>query len=205
MSSTSKNKKLALIGIVALIIIAIVAVAGGFPGAGNSSVIENPSIPTVTITPTPTATTATSNTVYDAIYVQRLLDDSWQSVVENPDYIGAVESTINTALKIGKYDQMIWNSKDFQVFYPECNPDKILAYGFADNIPDNTFYAGPIVLWSQEEPGGEINYAYGSGVWFADGSMGWKKEPYRYGIVTYDNPPKEIIEIFEKTGKTLIY
>jgi len=210
MNDMLKNKKtLAFIGIgiALLILVAAVAVAmgGGFSTTNdeNSSiVIETPSISTITSTPTPTATT--SNTVYDPVHVQILLDQSWQSIVNDPDYKELMEETV--LFQTRTYNEVIWNSKDFQVFYPtDFNPDEVLFYGFTDDAPKNSLYAGPIVLWRQEEPGGEIIYTVGSGCWITDGIMGWEEKPYRYGIVTYDNPPKEVIGIFEEAGRTLIY
>ena len=212
MNDMFRNKKaLALIGIgIALLILVVAVAAGGgllsTTNDGNSSVvIETPSIPTITSTPTPTATT--SNTVYDAVYVQMLLDESWKSVVADPKHPEYVKTMTTTILfQTRTYDEVIWNYEDFQVFYPvDFNPDKVLFYGFTDDAPENSLYAGPIVLWLQEEPGGEIIYTVGSGCWITDGIMGWKKEPYRYGIVTYKEPPKEVIKIFEEAGRTLIY
>ena len=214
MNDMLKNKKtLAFIGIgiALLILVAAVAVAmgGGFSTTndGNSSiVIETPSISTITSTPTPIPTVTTSDTVYDAVHVQMLLDTSWESVVDDPKHPEYVETMTTTILfQTRTYDEVLWNYEDFQIFYPDLNPGGLLCYGFTDDAPKNSFYSGPIVLWRQEEPGGEIIYTVGSGCWITDGVMSWVKEPYRYGIVTYEEPPKEVIEIFEEAGRTLIY
>ncbi len=102
-------------------------------------------------------------------------------------------------------DGVLWNPEGLQItaLY-ESKPDE-LYHGFIDS-PEYSIYVGPIIFWWRESEGDEILYEASFSVIHEGVMSSWRNsKPYEYGILTYSDPPPEIIKVFSDIGIKLIY
>lgn len=102
-------------------------------------------------------------------------------------------------------NEVLWNPEGLQItaLY-ESKPNE-LYHGFV-NSPENSIYVGPIIFWWRENEGDKILYEASFSVVHEGVMSSWRNsKPYEYGILTYPDPPPEIIKVLSDNNIKLIY
>jgi len=137
-------------------------------------------------------------------HTQMLLDSMMSQMVANDKAWEDASLLIRNHVRNHKEEGVLWNPEGIKFSTDEIEPN-LLFHGFEKNIPENSFYAGPVVFWWREEPEGEIFYETYFSVYETGITSSWREKPYEYGIETYADPPSEVIKVLSDNNVKLIY
>jgi len=139
----------------------------------------------------------------DEVYVNKLLDQIVALTVDNSEDWGRIEHFIS--VETNPNNGAVWNPEGIQIYVVDTSTPNWLFVKFKEDVPKNSFYSGPVLLWWREEPGGEVFYEGRFISLVIGASEPLREKPYEYGIETYADPPPEVIKVLSDNNVKLIY
>jgi len=188
----------ALICLFAFAIVNMESVPEVSPSIPEEAISNNPNNPSNAFTNAPK-----DPTVVDKIYMQSLLNQMMEAAVNDEEIWNDISRLIYMEARNCKKEGLIWDPEKISLVEGKGTTPGMLYFGI-DAPSGNYFYAGPLIRWWQEKAGGEVFYEPFFYVDTAGSFESWKKTPYTYGIETFADPPKEVIEVLESNGVKLI-
>ena len=190
----------ALICLFAFAIVNMESVPEVSPSIPEEAISNNPNNPSNAFTNAPK-----DPTVFDENHAQYLLDEVMKAYTNDEKAWKKTSELMYLHTRNCEKEGVLWNPEELRVGEFKNSPSKVAYFGFAEDAPKNSFYAGPVVIWWREKPGGEIFYAplFVS----TDASYSpWRDNiPYECGLKTCSNPPREVVEVLNSKNIKLIY
>ena len=188
---TKNNSKIILVAIIVFAAILIVAMLNGTSSkavipavSGTENVVSND------ITPS----------LLEKNEARELLEESMKAIFAE-DHL--VDNTNLVRLSARYQDNELYWNTDFEVV---PNDRGGMKFGFKDGVPENAFYAGPIIMWYKTSLDSPIEYTAARMI-----STPVSKRtivdviPVEWGFEYYETPPPQVLKIMSDNDIKLHY